>query len=131
MTTADNTVALKATILGIDIVDIPDVPWVSGMNAQAALEAAYNTKEDPGFLFSLEYYGTSLGYFVEEIEQIGDQPGVYWEFFVNGVPADHGIDQVTLNAGDLVSFTYTYYSPAAKPASAQLAAKHTRVGRGR
>jgi hypothetical protein len=65
------------------------------------------------------------------IEQIGDQPGVYWEFAINGVPADHGIDQVTLNAGDLVSFDYSYSSPTEEAGGGQLAAKHTRIMRGR
>ena len=121
------TVSVTATILGNTIVDVQDVPWTSGMNAQQALEAAYNTQQDANYGFSLSYYGSTLGYLVEEIEQIGDQPGVYWEFFLNGASSDVGIDFVVLDAGDAVSFEYQYYAPsrAAAP-SPQIAAKQQR-----
>jgi hypothetical protein len=126
-----DTVSVTATILGSTIVSIPDVPWTSGMNAQQALEGAYNQREDPHYGFSLEYYGYDsgghlLGYLVEEIDQIGDQPGVYWEFLVNDAPSSTGIDTTILNGGDAVSFVYQYYNPNATPASPQLAAKHER-----
>lgn len=126
-----STVALKITILGTAIVDIEDVPWTEGMNAQGALEAAYNTREDAGFVFSLAYYGYDpqgelLGYYVEEIEQIGDQPHVYWKFAINGADCKHGIDQVTLRPGDAVSFTYAYYDDEQISSNAQLATKHSR-----
>jgi hypothetical protein len=121
-----DTVSVTATILGNKIVNIPDVPWTGGMNAQQALEGAYNQREDPHYGFALEYYGTQLGYFVEEIDQIGDQPGVYWEFLVNGTPSPTGIDTTPLNFGDAVSFVYQYYDPNTSPASPQLAAKHER-----
>jgi hypothetical protein len=125
------TVSVTATILGNAIVHIQDVPWTSGMNAQQALEAAYDAREDKNYGFSVAYYGHSpdgalLGYLVEEIEQIGDQPGVYWEFFVNSQPSGTGIDTTVLNAGDAVSFEYQYYAPSAGAPNAQLAAKHLR-----
>ncbi len=121
------TVSVSATILGTTIVDIAAVPWSQGMNAQQALEAAYDTREDPTYGFSLAYYGSGLGYFVEEIEQIGDQPGVYWEFFVNGASSATGIDVTALNAGDAVSFEYQYYRPSSeRTPSPQIAAKHQR-----
>lgn len=128
-----NTVALKVSILGNTIVDIDDIAWHEGMNATAVLESAYNMREDKEFLFSLAYYGYDqngnlLGYFVEEIEQIGDQPNVYWQFAVNGNVSDQGIDQVRLRDGDVVSFTYSYWSDS-DVESPQLAAKHERFQR--
>jgi hypothetical protein len=126
-----DTVSVTATILGNTIVDIPNVPWTSGMNAQQALEGAYNAREDAHYGFSLAYYGYErsgelLGYLVEEIEQIGDQPGVYWEFFVNGASSATGLDSTILNAGDAVAFEYAYYAPGADSPSTQVAAKHQR-----
>lgn len=125
---ASSTVALQVTILNEDIVDIDTVPWSSGMNAQAALEAAYNTHADP-FDFSIAYYGTGLGYLVEEFDGIGDQPQVFWLFMVNGKVSPVGIDQTILNAGDKVSFTYSYYSNGAA-VEPQQAAKHRRFVEG-
>jgi hypothetical protein len=120
------TVSVTATILGNAIVDIPNVPWTSGMNAQQALEAAYNLRTDKNYGFSVAYYGEPFGYFLEEIERIGDQPGVYWEFFVNGTWSSTGIDTTILNAGDAIAFEYQYYDPNQPESNPQLAAKHER-----
>ena len=130
MADSSSIVALQVTILDNTIVDIDDVPWNQGMNGKDVLEAAYKTKADADFLFSLAYYGVGpggepLGYLVEEIEQIGDQPQLYWAFRVNGTLMDCGIDQVTLNAGDVVSFTYSYCDDQ-QTESTQLATKHRR-----
>ncbi len=124
-------VSVTATIVGNTIVDISGVPWTTGMNAQQALEAAYDLRQDAHYGFSVAYYGTVpvygyLGYFVEEIEQIGDQPGVYWQFFVNGEPSQTGIDRTILNAEDALTFEYQYYDPNQPEPSPQLAAKHQR-----
>ncbi|HEX8073973.1 MAG TPA: DUF4430 domain-containing protein [Thermoleophilaceae bacterium] len=121
-----NTVSVSATILGNTIVDVQGVPWTNGMNAQQALEGAYNLRTDQNYGFSVAYYGESWGYFLEEIEQIGDQPGVYWEFFVNGTSSETGIDTTILNAGDAVAFEYQYYDPHQEGSNPQLAAKHQR-----
>lgn len=77
----------------------------------------HDSRSDPGFLFLLAYHGHDsvgdrLGYLVEEIEQVGDQPNLYWQFVINGEVSEHGIDQVTLSQGDAVSFTYAYVDDA-------------------
>ena len=124
-------VSLKVTVLDTDIVAIDDIPWTQSMNAQAVLEAAYDTGEDPGYGFSLAYYGSRLGYLVEEFEEIGDQTNLYWQFFVNGKPSPQGIDRVTLDPGDAVSFKYSYFPEENGSEEPQLAAKHIRKRRAR
>lgn len=106
-----------------------DVAWTSGMNAQDALELAEdNLTAD--FIYSLEFYGSSLGYLVNMINETYDtfksttNPFFYWEFLVNGTPSPKGIDQTILNDGDVVTFTFTTFDAAA--ASALMKAKHRR-----
>jgi hypothetical protein len=106
-----------------------DVTWTSGMNAQQALELAEDVlKED--FIYSIEYYGSSLGYLVNMINQTydtftsGSQPYFYWEFLVNGSPSPKGIDQTILADKDEVLFTFTRYQ--ASSSSNQTTAKHNR-----
>jgi hypothetical protein len=131
LSTHDSVVSLKVTVIDTDIVAIDDIPWTQSMNAQAVLEAAYETREDPGYGFSLAYYGSSLGYLVEEFENIGDQANLYWQFFVNGEVSTQGIDRVTLDPGDAVSFQYSYFPHGEGSGEPQLAAKQIRKGRAR
>lgn len=106
------------------------VAWTSGMNAQQALELAEDAFGDEEFIFSLEYYGSSLGYLVNMINETYDtfkstsSPFFYWEFLVNGKPSPTGIDQTTLNDNDVVSFEFTTYNREA--ASSLTVAKHRR-----
>ncbi|MCG8371829.1 MAG: DUF4430 domain-containing protein [Proteobacteria bacterium] len=105
------------------------VAWTSGMNAQNALELAEDNLAGD-FIYSMEYYGSSLGYLVNMINETYDtfkstsNPFFYWEFFVNGAPSPKGIDQTILNDGDDVTFTFATYNEAA--ASAITKVKHTR-----
>jgi hypothetical protein len=108
------------------------VPWFQGMNAQQALEGAYNQLGNSGqFTYATQYYGTGLGYLVMMINETYDSfvssaaPFFYWEFLLNGVPSQFGIDGVTLNPGDNVAFALEMYEPA-KHAQSTLAGKHAR-----
>lgn len=94
-----------------------NVPFTSGMNAQQALEAAYNSVNDPTqFIYALEYYGSGFGYLVMMINGTYDSfispshPYYFWEFYVNGAPASAGIDNTTLQAGDAISFELQIYT---------------------
>lgn len=107
------------------------VPWIQGMNAQQALEAAYNQiNNNSVFTYAIQYYGSGLGYLVLMINETYDSfitssaPFFYWQFLINGAPAQAGIDGVTLNPGDVVSFSFEMYV-AAKHAKSTLAAKHS------
>ncbi len=94
------------------------VPWFQNMNAQQALEGAYNQVNNSGlFTYALQYYGSDLGYFVVMVNETYDSfisssaPFFYWQFLVNGSPATKGIDGVTLNAGDSIAFGFEMYVP--------------------
>ena len=95
------------------------VTWNPGMNAQQAIEAAFNSQTTPGeFTYALQYYGSQLGYLVVMINETYESfmssadPFYFWEFLVNGTPSSTGIDNVNLNAGDVVTFELQLYSPA-------------------
>ncbi len=107
------------------------VAWSAGMTAQDALELAWNQINSTAkFTFGLQYYGTALGYMVFMVNETFDsflssaEPFYYWEFIVDGVPQNHGIDSTKLNAGSTVTFTFTQYV-AAQHAGTTLEAKHT------
>lgn len=107
------------------------VPWFSGMNAQQALEGAFNTINNSGaFTFAIQYYGTNLGYLVTMIDNLyespssSDKPYYYWEFFLNNVPASTGIDGVSLQQNDTVTFTYEAFS-SGKHKNTTVGAKHS------
>ena len=95
------------------------IPWQQGMNAQNALEAAWNQINNSAqFTYGLQYYGTVYGYLLFMINETYDSflssadPFYYWEFFVNGAPQNQGIDSTTLNPGDTVTFTYSLFDSA-------------------
>lgn len=109
------------------------VPWHPGMNAQKALEGAYNAVNDhSAFSFSVEYFGSSLGYLVVMLngryESLApsDDPYYYWEFFVNDVASSKGIDSVTLHRHDVVTFTFEVFN-ADRHNTTTVGAKHALV----
>ena len=93
-----------------------DVTWTAGMNAQQALELARNAlNSTQTFTFGLQYYGPALGYMVFMINETFDSflstaaPYYYWQFFVNDVSQDKGIDGTMLSDGDCVKFDFDLY----------------------
>lgn len=92
------------------------VDWTAGMNAQQALEAAYRAANPAGeFTYGLQYFGSPLGYLVIMINETyesfmsSSHPFFFWEFLINGTPAQAGIDGVTLAPGDVVTFELQAY----------------------
>lgn len=95
------------------------VAWTENMTAQRALEAAYDQiNSSATFTYALQFYGTQLGYLVMMINETYDsfissaEPFFYWEFFVNNQPANKGIDNTILSAGDTIKFSFELYIPA-------------------
>ena len=93
------------------------VAWQAGMNAQNALELAWNQiNNSTSFTYGLQYYGSADGYLLFMVNETYDSflssaaPYYYWEFFVNGVSQNQGIDSTILNPGDAVSFGFSQYS---------------------
>ena len=102
-----DTVSLTATILDNEIL-AADVPWTEGMTLLAAME--YARGESSGFSFRVSYYGPELGYLLHELNDVGDQPRIYWLVAVNGQTQHTGMDKVRLNGGDTVTFTLSYWA---------------------
>jgi hypothetical protein len=108
------------------------VPWFQNMNAQQALEGAYNQINNTSqFTFSLQYYGSQFGYLVMMVNETYDSfissaaPFFYWAFYLNEVPSQTGIDQTLLNTGDTVTFAFETYSTE-KHQLSTLGIKHSR-----
>lgn len=109
---ADGNMVTVQIVGGITV----NVPWTQGMNAQQALEGAYQQVHTTGvFTYALQYYGAGLGYLVVMINETYDSfvstaaPFWYWEFLINGSPSSAGIDGTILNSGDVVAFNFEVY----------------------
>lgn len=109
------------------------IPWTRGMNAQDALEAAYNqVKNSSQFSFATQFFGTyqsppngPLGYMVIMMNGTYDLPGQkkYWAFYLNGQLAMKGIDYTTLKPSDSIAFVNTPYDESMH-SNSHLEAKH-------
>jgi hypothetical protein len=106
------------------------VPWVAGMSAQQAMEAAFNAlNNSQTFTYALQYYGSQLGYLVMMINETYDSfvssaaPFFYWEFLLNGAPAQQGIDSTKLHPGDAIAFNFEAYD-SVRHVGSTLAKKH-------
>lgn len=106
--------------------------FVNGMDIRDVLEAAFNLSANTKKLvFSLHYYGSSLGYLVNMVNETYDsfvaadsyQPFFYWEILLNWTPIQMGIDHTKVGDGDTIEFTYTAYVEATHKNST-LAIKH-------
>ena len=93
------------------------IPWQAGMNGQSAIEGAYNALlAQKSFTFLLQYYGSQLGYLVDMINGTYDSfvstyaPYFFWDFIVNNISSQTGIDSTLINDGDVITFTYTTYN---------------------
>lgn len=94
------------------------VPYIQGMNAQQVLESASAQALNPSdFTYALQYFGPKLGYLVLMINETYESfmstshPFFFWEFLVNDVPSQTGIDGTLVNAGDIVSFSFITFDP--------------------
>lgn len=120
----DKEVAMTANeTVTVEIIGGPTftVQWHSEMTIRDALENAYDG-QDGGrsrLTYGLQYYGTELGHLVFMINENYDsfdtnyEPDFFWRMAVNGVLATKGVDLVTLNRGDVVTFTYSVRSDEA------------------
>ena len=106
---------VKLEIMGGPVIE---VPWTKNMNGQEVLEAAYNDQGKTGsFNYALQYYGEALGYLVVMVNETYDsyissaQPFFYWEFMLNGQPANKGIDNTIVSPGDRLTFSFEHYVP--------------------
>ncbi len=100
------------------------IPFVAGMNAQQALEAAFNAVNNTKmFDYGLEYFGQQIGYLVVMMNDTyesfisSSQPFYFWEFLVNGSPVSTGIDNTLLSAGDALRFEFLQFTSKAEPHS--------------
>jgi len=110
------------------------IPFSAGMNAQDALETAYNQiQNSAAFSFALQFYGTyqgppygPLGYMVIGLNGVYDLPtqNTYWAFYLNGALATQGIDSTLLAPGDAIGFQNEAYSEAKHRHHHRLARPH-------
>ncbi len=119
-------------MITIQIVNGPTLQanWTKGMNVQQAMEVAYNAQSGK-FTYSLQYFGSSLGYLVSMINETYESfyfkqgPFFFWEFLVNGTVATFGIDNTILNDGDVVTFDFIVYNSQSTTAESTTHAKYS------
>jgi hypothetical protein len=114
-------VTVTISVLGTQVAVIEDLAYVSGMNVQQVMEAAYaaemTSPQKAVVEFTLEYYGPSFGYELLTLDSISLQVGadggtsIFWELLVNGQMTTTGIDSTYPNDGDSIQWNYTIYSP--------------------
>ena len=107
-------------MITINIQDKPlvEIEYLHPMNAQQALEMAYDIIDDATqFSYSLEYYGANLGYLVDMINdtydtyESGEHPYFFWELLVNNKEAMVGIDNLDLHDNDVINMRYIEFDP--------------------
>jgi hypothetical protein len=117
--------SVKISINGQTQREIDNIPWSSGMNAQAAMEAAYHS--GMGYSFTLQYFGADLGYEIVSIDGIASEAGtdlyLFWEFSVNQQIASKGNDQTFPQDGDRLEWNFKAYDPAKHGSSRHAAIK--------
>jgi hypothetical protein len=106
------TVSLRVFVNGVLSNEFAGIAWSNEMNAQDALELAFDShKEGGGFDYFLRYFGRNLGYMVTAIDDVSDDnPKIpkarFWMFYVNCSLSPHGIDHEELADGDVVDFRF-------------------------
>ena len=106
------------------------VQWSEGLTARQALElVAAQVGAAEKFTFGLQYYGRQKAYLLLMLNETYDtfgsssDPSFYWRFYVNGEPADNGIDGTVLRSGDAVRFSLETYD-ASQHGGTELQIKH-------
>lgn len=112
------TVRITISITGVQVAEIDQISYEPNMNVQRAIEEAYNLHSDKAFNFSLQYFGSELGYEVITLDGISNQVAsdfgayIFWALSVNGTFSPTGIDDTALNDGDSVEWNYQAFEPA-------------------
>jgi hypothetical protein len=114
-------VTVTISVLGTQVAMIEDLPYVSGMNVQQVMEAAYAAEMTSPLKavveYTLEYYGPSFGYELVTLDSMSLQVGAdgessaFWELLLNGQMTSTGIDSTFPADGDSIEWNYTIYSP--------------------
>ena len=110
-------VKIIISINGAQVAAVGGIAFSNGMNVQQAMEAAYNLHKNPVASFTLQYFGSTLGYEVIELDGIFNQVGVnsnayvFWALSVNGHLSPTGIDSTELANGDEVEWNYEAFEP--------------------
>ena len=111
------TVKMTISVTGTQVGEIDEIPYQSGMNVQLAMEEAYNLHTDKAYTFSLQYFGSALGYEVTALDSIANQVGsdsdtyVFWALYINGAFQPVGIDSARLHDGDIIEWNYQAFDP--------------------
>jgi hypothetical protein len=111
-------VKMTVSIAGVQVGEIDQIAYHPDMNVQLAMEEAYNLHSDKAFNFSIQYFGSNLGYEVVTLDGIANQVGsdsgayVFWALSVNGTLSPTGIDGTDLNDDDSVEWNYQAFEPA-------------------
>lgn len=113
------SITMTLSLNGNEISQVGNIPFITGMNVQQAMEAAYGLTPGHSYNFSLQYFGAGLGYEVVTLDsitnQIGSDPNSYlfWALYINNTFSPTGIDSTVLQDGDQIGWDYQGFSPEA------------------
>jgi hypothetical protein len=111
------SVTMTVSLYGRQVSQVENIPFTANMNVQQAMEAAYALTPGHTYNFSLQYFGTGLGYEVVTLDSIVNQMGsdlnsyVFWALYINGRFSPTGIDETILHDDDQIGWDYQSYSP--------------------
>jgi|SRR5450756_108032 len=110
------SITMVLSLNGSEIGQIDNILFTASMNVRQAMEAAYGLTPGHTYNFSLQYFGSELGYEVVTLDSIANQVGsdpdsyIFWALYVNGQLSPTGIDSTVLNDGDRIDWNYQAYS---------------------
>lgn len=113
------SITMTLSLNGNEISQVDNIPFTAGMNIQQAMEAAYGLTPGHSYNFSLQYFGTELGYEVVTLDSIANQIGsdpnsyLFWALYINGTFSPTGIDSTVLQDGDQIGWDFEGFSPEA------------------
>lgn len=113
------SITMTLSLNGNEISQVNNIPFTAGMNIQQAMEAAYGLTPGHSYNFSLQYFGTELGYEVVTLDSIANQIGsdpnsyLFWALYINGTFSPTGIDSTVLQDGDQIGWDFEGFSPEA------------------
>lgn len=113
---------IKVSVTGGPSANVPYEPGMTALRSMELAQGIIEPEQNEQFTFALQYYGSSLGYLVNMINETYDSfisrggeratPFFYWQFLINNTPAVSSVDRTTLKESDNITFELQMYSPS-------------------
>lgn len=87
---------------------INDTTYQLNINPGSSVYELMEEAKKTGLNYQTKNFGSGLGYFVEEINNIKQKPreNLYWIYYINGAKAQIGISNYIIQPNDLITWKY-------------------------